>query len=421
MIPAEIDDNQPDEACAIPGAELESTAALRLFRRESLRGLLYCICALTDFAVFLVIFTASRTLADRGLQPWYLGVIGAGLSFTSGIGSLAGGWLASHWNGRAVFVCGGLGMIVSIILCMLIDPERPEFLLGYWLLGIAVGFIYPPLVGWLNQGEDAHANRAGVSRRLIFFCIAWNFGMMVGQLGGGEVYEWGPLWTLGAALWAAVINLAIVLAAVWMVTHLPPVDASATAAHQHAGVAMASVFKRISWIANLGGVFGGSIVIHLLPNVMATLHIAPDRHGRLLAGWRAVIIATYLLMHFASFWHYRLGVSLMSQLLGAAGLIVISQANSPEFLMAGLALLGQLVGFNYFSGLYYSTAGSSHETRALAAGIHEATLAAGMAIGTLGGGFLGTWIDPRLPYSFAAFVILGLIGVQLAAWQRWRK
>lgn len=421
MIPAEIDDNQPDESCEIPAADLTATPTSPLLRRESLRSLLYGICALTDFAVFLVIFTASRTLADRGVDPWYLGVIGAGLSFTSGIGSLIGGWLASHWNGRAVFVCGGLGMIVSIVLCMLIDPQRPEFLPGYWFLGIAVGFIYPPLVGWLNQGEDAHTNQAGVSRRLIYFCIAWNFGMMCGQLGGGEVYQWGPLWTQGAALGAAVINLALVLAAVWLVTHLPPVEASHMAAEQHAGIALAAVFKRISWIANLGGVFGGSLVIHLLPNVMAALHIAPDEHGRLLAGWRAVIIATYVLMHFAAFWHYRLGISLLSQLLGAAGLVVISLANSPQMLMAGLALLGQLVGFNYFSGLYYSTAGSSHETRALAAGIHEATLAAGMAVGTLGGGFLGSWIDPRLPYSFAAFVIFGLIGVQLAAWQRWKE
>jgi MFS family permease len=105
--------------------------------------------------------------------------------------------------------------------------------------------------------------------------------------------------------------------------------------------------------------------------------------------------------------------------LAASGLIVIARACSAETLLIGLALLGQLVGFNYFSGLYYSTAGSSHERRALAAGIHEATLATGMAIGTLAGGFIGTFVNHRAPYLLAAGVLCVLMAVQSAAWLRW--
>src|SRR3954464_11709629 len=107
----------------------------------------------------------------------------------------------------------------------------------------------------------------------------------------------------------------------------------------------------------------------MLPDGIASLEIAPDAHGRLPAAWRGVIIVTYLLMHYVGFWHYRMNVSLASQVLGAGGLVVIAQAESSAMLLVGLALHGQLVGFNYFSGLYYSTAGSSDEGRALAAGI----------------------------------------------------
>jgi len=88
-------------------------------------------------------------------------------------------------------------------------------------------------------------------------------------------------------------------------------------------------------------------------------------------------------------------------------------------LFIGLALLGQLVGYNYFSGLFYSTAGSSHDRRALAAGIHEATLAAGMAIGTVVGGVLGSLAGHRMPYLLAAAVVLVLLAVQSAAWWSW--
>ena len=83
---------------------------------------------------------------------------------------------------------------------------------------------------------------------------------------------------------------------------------------------------------------------------------------------------------------------------------MIAQADSTMALFVGLALHGQLVGYNYFSGLFYSTAGSSQDQRTMAAGIHEATLAAGMAIGTVTGGVLGSMIGQRVPYLLAAMV-----------------
>lgn len=381
--------------------------------------ILYLICGFTDFAAFVVVFTVSRSLADAHVEPWYLGAIGAGLSFASGIGSIAGGVLASRVNARAVFVSGAVAIVLSIGACLAVDPRSLWFLPGYWLLGIGLGFLYPPLIGWLNQGDDAHTNRQEVSRRLILYCVAWNTGMMCGQLAGGSLYLQGIHWTLGTALAVATINLVVSVVAAGWVSRLHAIFPEA-AEPVHAA-ALATAFKRLSWIANLGGVFGASMVIHLLPDVIVSLGITSDAHGELLACWRAVIIATYLLMHYVGFWHYRLNVSLASQIFGAAGLAVIANADSAAMLLVGLALLGQLVGYNYFSGLYYSTAGSSHEGRALAAGIHEATLAAGMALGTIAGGVSGSLINHRWPYLLAAVVILILIAVQAVAWWFWAR
>ena len=69
--------------------------------------------------------------------------------------------------------------------------------------------------------------------------------------------------------------------------------------------------------------------------------------------------------------------------------------------------------------MFYSTAGSSHERRALAAGIHEATLAVGMAIGTIVGGVLGSLVNQRVPYLLAAAVLLVMIFAQTVAWWCW--
>ena len=382
------------------------------------KRLLYLICGLTDFAAFVVIFAVSRGLAEEKAESWYLGVVGAGLSFSAGIGSILGGWLAHRFDGRVVVVSGAVAIGVSIAACARGDSTSPWFLPGYWLLGIGLGCLYPPLIGWLNQGVDAQANRRGVSRTLILYCVSWNLGMMCGQLTAGSLFSFGAHWTYGAAFLVSMLNLILALAAARRVVPLTAVSINKTP-EEHEAVELAAAFKRLSWIANLGGMFGGSMVIHLLPGLAVTIGIAAADHGELLASWRAVIIATYLVMHCSAFWHYRLSTSLASQVLAAVGLIVIARAESAVTLLIGLTLLGQLVGYNYFSGLFYSTAGSSHERRALAAGIHEATLAIGMAIGTIVGGVLGTLVNQRVPYLLAAAVLLVMIFAQTVAWWRW--
>ncbi|MBI5760536.1 MAG: MFS transporter [Planctomycetales bacterium] len=383
-----------------------------------LKPLLYLICGLTDFAAFVVIFAVSRGLAEGHVEAWYLGLVGAGLSFSAGVGSILGGWLSHRFDGRVIFVSGAVTIGLSISACGLGDHQSLWFWPGYWLLGFGLGFLYPPLIGWLNQGEDAHTNRRGVSRTLILYCVAWNLGMMCGQLTAGSLFSWGANWTYGAAFSIAVVNVCLALAAVRLVLPLST-ESIDTIRPEHEAQELATAFKRLSWIANLGGMFGGSMVLHLLPDLAVAIHVPPDDHGRLLAGWRIVIIATYLIMHYSAFWHYRLSTAMASQALAAIGLVVIARAESAVTLFIGVALLGQLVGYNYFSGLFYSTAGSSHERRALAAGIHEATLAVGMAIGTSVGGVLGTLVNHRVPYLLAASVLLVLIVVQSAAWWSW--
>lgn len=378
--------------------------------------LLYLICILTDFAVFVEVFTVSRGLAEDGAKSYFLGIVGAGFSFTAGLASILGGLLAHRFDTRKIFQFGA-GLIALTIAATMLAPNVSVLLPVYWLQGIGLGCFYPPLISWLNQGEDAHANNSGVSRTLILFCVAWNVGMMGGQLTAGSLFALGRNWPLGVAL--VLASVSFVLAVVAARIPQQPISSDADDATPHPNVELATSYKQLSWIANLGGTFGASMIIHLLPDLAVSIKIPPDNHGYLLAIWRAVVIATYFVMHYFTFWHYRFGLSVISQALGAAGLMVISQANTEWTLLIGLTLLGQLVGYNYFSGLYYSTAGSSNESRALAAGIHEATLAAGMAFGTIIGGVLGTWFGHRVPYMMSAGVLGVLVVIQTAAWWSW--
>lgn len=382
------------------------------------RLLLYGVCLLTDFSAFIVIFAVSRGLAERHAETWYLGVAGAGVSLSAAIASILGGWLSHRFDGRIVFVSGAITISACIAACGWGDPANSWYLLLYWSLGAGLGLLYPPLMGWLNQGVDAHANHSGVSRTLILYCVSWNLGMMCGQLTAGSLFSIGRSWTYLTAFVVSLFNIVLAMTAARRVVPLISTIVERTP-EEHQAVELATAFKRLSWIANLGGMFGGSMVLHLLPELAVTIGVAPEEHGKLLAIWRAVIVGTYFVMYRATFWHYSLSVSLTSQVMAAIGLIVISLATTSSTLLIGLALLGQLVGYNYFSGLFYSTAGSSHERRALAAGIHEATLAVGMAVGTIVGGVLGSVMNQRVPYQLAAAVLFIMIIAQAVAWWSW--
>ena len=129
--------------------------------------------------------------AEGRAAPWYLGLVGAGLSFSAAVGSILGGWLPNRFDARVVFLSGAGAIVLSIAACWLGDSHSTWFLAGYCLLGIGLGLLYPVLIGWLNQGEDPHANRRVVSRTLILFCVAWNLGMMSGQLTAGALFPLG--------------------------------------------------------------------------------------------------------------------------------------------------------------------------------------------------------------------------------------
>ena len=285
------------------------------------------MCGLTDFASFAMVFAVSRGLAEGRAAPWYLGLVGAGLSFSAAVGSVLGGWLASRFDGRMVFVSGAGAVVLSIAACWFGDFRNVWLLPGYWLLGIGLGLFYPPLIGWLNQGENPHANRRVVSRTLILFCVAWNVGMMCGQLTAGALFAFGQRWVYGAALLGALPNLALAFVVAFQVRPFAPISPHRTH-HENKALEVAVAFKRLSWIANLGGMFGASMIIHLLPDLAVAIGVHPQDHGKLLASWRGVIVGTYLLMHYTAHWHYRFSTALASQMLAACGLLVIAQSES---------------------------------------------------------------------------------------------
>jgi|ETNmetMinimDraft_15_1059895.scaffolds.fasta_scaffold01308_5 MFS family permease len=384
------------------------------------RRRLYAVSFINEFIVFLVVFTIGRELAERRLPLTTLAVAGAGLTFFAAMASLMSGRLSDIFGRKRLIFTAASLQVLSAVLCASLNLKAGLHLVlpAYWMLGFSSGILYAPVIAWLNQGEDTAANAHGVSRTLILFCLAWNFGMMGGQLTGGWLFPTGPQSSFMLAVALSLVNVVLVATTTHQAVSSSEVMVSEASASRHP---LASVFVRLGWLANFGGTFAGGMVFFLLPDLIVSIGMSSETHGTLLAIWRAAIVATYLLMHRLKFWRYRLSTAMVSQVLAAAGLMLISIADGALMLVTGMALLGQLVGYNYFASLCYSTAGSPDESRGFMASVHEATLCIGMVTGTLAGGFIGETINSRGPYVLAASVVVLLAVVQILAYQRWMR
>ena len=272
--------------------------------------------------------------------------------------------------------------------------------------------IYPPLIAWLNRGQNSTGTRSQATGALIRFCLAWNLGLVSGQFSAGIFFALHSRLPLYASAVLSAINMVVILTTdgrtgLQSVEQLPNPKQAASA-----------TFARISWVANLGGAFAIGLVLHLFPDLAVSLGVRADSHGTMLAIMRVVTIATYLTMHNITFWHHRFGITALAQLAGLSGLLVLTRAVSQTALTIGLCFLGLLLGFNYFASLYYSTTSSHERRKGLAGGIHEATLGLGIAGGSLVGGAAGALMGPRAPYWLSAFILTGFFLVQTCVFAR---
>ena len=146
--------------------------------------LILVVTWITDFAVFMVVFAVGRNLAETGSDPIVLGLAGGGFSLALGTSCLLGGRISDKVGRERVILTGLVGMTVSTAGCLLLGPDHPLYIPTYILLAGAAGLVYPPIVALLIRGQDTVA-RSGVGRTIVVFCIAWNAGLISGQITGG--------------------------------------------------------------------------------------------------------------------------------------------------------------------------------------------------------------------------------------------
>lgn len=384
---------------------------------------LYLIVWLSDFAAFQVLFAVTRLMAERDTDLWFMGKLGAGFAVAMGASCFFSGRISDRIGRYRLILAGTVMAAMCTASCALFNESLWALPLAYILLATSLGMAYPPIIAWLNQGPQKRT-RSGISKTLIRFCISWNTGMLCGMIMAGVLFKnVDPIAPIWMAVPITIINVVVVI--LNGRESATPVAAPASAQ----AVEILQVRRRLSaefsnfcWIANMAGAFSMSMVMHLLPKLVKLLDIPSDHHGFIMAFSRVVVIGSYLSLNNTKFWHYRIGVSLIVQAVAVGGLITICFATGWIGILVGIAAVGILMGYNYFTSLYYSTTRIGDESIGAASGIHEATISMGFAVGALSGGWIGS-VDTgshllgleraRAPYLLSIGVILLLAIVQI--------
>jgi len=390
------------------------------------RPALYALSWLTDFISMLLIFALTRYLAEQDGNLIHLGILGACGSFTFAVAAAVCGHLSDRLGRRRLIA---LGAIVFAVACGLAlhSLAIPLIYLEAALAGLATALVFPAVIALLSTSQAPVGTERSSTRPLMLFCLSWNLGVVTGNVSGGWLFYLDAQlpFQLGAIL--AGCHLLLNLASRPRATGeaaapLPdPARASRNPSEEAPPAPVLRFFAFVGWLANISGAFAMSLIYYVLPQVVTDLGISAPVHGAVVMTARITVVATYLLLHFTTFWRYRIIPGLVAQATAIGGLALLSSANTVPLLTLGVMLVGTMMGYNYFSSIFYSTTGFREGRRGLASGLHEATLTIGFTIGAMGGGLLGSALGVRVPFLVCIATSGIAMLLQLVGYLRFRR
>ena len=394
-----------------------------------------------------------------GASDAQIGLAFAANMLTYAVALLLACTVLERFNPKRLTQIGTALASLAVVLMALVLPLHrrgvalpdPIYLIAFasGLFGLATTFFWPPLVGWLSIG--AHGQH--LNARLGLFSISWSLATCLGPLLGGYLVEFNlslPVFLAVAVMLATCVAVSVcpkpphgpaarahqprpagpAEAKVAQVTagspqlDLPPLTlpggATDEQAHPVAAGQNKDVARAFLWISRIG-LFGAFLCVGLFRTQLPLLFtidlgFAESTFGLLVAVMAATSIVLYAVIGRTPYWHYRLVFFVLGQLLTLAPLLLVLVASSLGLLFVAAGALGIGYGFAYASHLFYAT--SANHKRSTSMAIHELTLAAGMALGAYGGGYLSDLISRRAPYQFAALLVGLIITAQVLIYLR---
>ena len=304
---------------------------------------IFALTMLTEFAMFMIVFTVSRNMAESNASSQLMGYVGSGHAWVFAITSVICGRMADRISFRRMIVMSMTMIALGILGCLIFEAGTWPFYLAYGLTGMGSGATYPSIIARLSRDSAQRVGRTGISRNLIYFCFAWNLGMSLGTLVAGSVHDIGQHWIFILAIAAVMFNMLVLSRE--QSGAIPDDQEVIPAPDVLERRVLSAAFVKLAWLANLGSTFAMGIMFYIFPDLAVNVGISAEHHGLMLTVMRAMVVVTYILMYRSRFWHHRFITSAASQGLAVAGLCLMAVAQTPWGLLLGMAGLAQLAGY----------------------------------------------------------------------------
>lgn len=284
---------------------------------------------------------------------------------------------------RFLMIGATAGMALSLAL-MYLFRSIPLTFVFLGLNKLFISFFWPPAMGWLSQNIEGKALNKTMSR----FNLCWSLGLVVSQNLAGLLSEQSPLLPiLGTVLvWGCCLLLitgaALALPGIRKDTHREKQNSSEVQKPDQS-----TPLRFTAWI----GLFTSFIVVGVIVTIFPqfaqdNLNISKSLVGNILSVRMFSRAVGFFFLGRLSFWHFKGKYQIVSLVIFAVLLRVMTQAQSVLLFIVLFTLLS-LISASIFAGsLFHGIAGSTRRAGRMA--IHESLLAGGYIVGSTAGGLL---------------------------------
>jgi len=310
-----------------------------------------------------------------------------------------------------------LSLTSQIVICLLLwltvrfnsslqfDPIGIIILLcGLW--GIALVFLWPPLMGWLSTGYEG----PNLNRKLGIYNTSWSSGATIGPL------ICGYLASIDVKLPLALAAAMLALAAIMVNSSRKPQTFRSPAVNE-SGTGIIEPLLTKFRIAARVTLFTGFVCLGLsrAPLGLLMRYELPFTEAHFGAAVSIIAftstISFFVLGKFHA-WHYKAIPVILAQTGLIAAMIIILLFDTLITIYFAAFIIGIATAFCYTSHMFYGVSATKRRSGAMA--VHEIILSAGIGVGAYVGGYLSDIYGRKpAPYLFGLAVIGLGIAVQL--------
>ncbi|MQY76102.1 MAG: MFS transporter [Spirochaeta sp.] len=284
---------------------------------------------------------------------------------------------------RFLMIGATAGMSLSLVLLYLFRSIPLTFVF-FGLYKLALSFFWPPAMGWLSQNIEGKVLNKTMSR----FNLSWSLGLVASQNLAGLLSERSPLLPILAAVLVCCCCLLLITGAALA---LPAIRGDNHREKQNNSevqkINKGTSLRFTAWIGLFTSFIAIGVLVTIFPQfAQDNLNISKSLVGNIFSVRMFSKAVGFFLIERLSFWHFKGRYQLLSLVVLAVLLGVMTQAQSVPLFIILFTLVALTNTSIFTNSVFHGVVGSTSRAGRMA--IHESLLSGGHIVGSTAGGML---------------------------------